>query len=280
MTATRSASVDFAPETSPTIDTRLRAIESTGQPYSPPVPISDVNGLQAALDAKATSPVAHASTTGLTSGDPHTQYQKSAEKGVANGYAALDSGVLVPIAQLPVGTAGTQVAAGNHTHGASGLAASYVGYDAAGASWETLVSQRIYMKQVVLSSAALIASCEAYVQNDGTDAFDEMMAVLYEQITSTSFRLRSLMTGVSISIGPDLHDSSPTPRWVALPWAPIYVLAGTYYLAWVTNVGTPHLQVAYDASPADSYQTAGLADRNGSLSAATGAYSIRALTLA
>ena len=33
--------------------------------------------------------------------DPHTGYQKESEKGAVNGYASLDSGGLVPLAQLP-----------------------------------------------------------------------------------------------------------------------------------------------------------------------------------
>lgn len=43
----------------------------------------------------------HATLSNLTTGDPHTQYQKESEKGVANGYASLDSGGTVPDAQLP-----------------------------------------------------------------------------------------------------------------------------------------------------------------------------------
>lgn len=47
---------------------------------------------------------AHNALTGLTTGDDHTQYQQESEKGVASGYASLDSGVLVPVAQLGTGT--------------------------------------------------------------------------------------------------------------------------------------------------------------------------------
>lgn len=36
--------------------------------------------------------------------DPHTGYQKESEKGVANGYASLGAGTLVPAAQLATGT--------------------------------------------------------------------------------------------------------------------------------------------------------------------------------
>lgn len=38
----------------------------------------------------------------VAAADPHTQYQKESEKGNANGYASLDSGGLVPTAQLPI----------------------------------------------------------------------------------------------------------------------------------------------------------------------------------
>lgn len=50
--------------------------------------------------------------------DGHTiiGLQRSDEKAAANGYAPLDSGILVPIAYLPTGTGGTQVALGNHGH--------------------------------------------------------------------------------------------------------------------------------------------------------------------
>lgn len=55
---------------------------------------------QYALDADVTAAIAaHAAAA-----DPHTGYQQESEKGAANGYAALDSGTLVPVAQLGTGT--------------------------------------------------------------------------------------------------------------------------------------------------------------------------------
>lgn len=48
--------------------------------------------------------IAHSALTGLTTGNDHTQYQLLSGKGVASGYASLDSGVLVPVAQLGTGT--------------------------------------------------------------------------------------------------------------------------------------------------------------------------------
>ena len=60
--------------------------------------------------------IAHSVLTGLTTGDPHTQYQEEDEKGAANGYASLDGTTKVPYAQLPTGTAASTVAIGDHTH--------------------------------------------------------------------------------------------------------------------------------------------------------------------
>jgi hypothetical protein len=42
--------------------------------------------------------------------------EQSTNKGIADGYAGLDAGVKVPIAQLPTGSASNTVAIGNHTH--------------------------------------------------------------------------------------------------------------------------------------------------------------------
>lgn len=42
--------------------------------------------------------------------------ESTANKGAANGYASLDSGTKVPIAQIPTGSTSSTVSLGNHTH--------------------------------------------------------------------------------------------------------------------------------------------------------------------
>jgi len=74
---------------------------------------------------------AHNSLTGLTTGDPHTQYHNDTRgdaryplltsKGAANGIASLDASTKIPIAQVPTGTTSTTVSLGNHTHAHSAL---------------------------------------------------------------------------------------------------------------------------------------------------------------
>lgn len=60
-----------------------------------------------------TDPISHNNLADLTVGDPHTQYALDSDKGAANGYASLDAGTKVPIAQIPTGTSGTTVPLGN-----------------------------------------------------------------------------------------------------------------------------------------------------------------------
>jgi hypothetical protein len=110
--------------TSPTITTPT--ISSTGF----------TSATHAHSAASSGGTIAHSALTGLTSGDPHTQYQKESEKASASGYASLDSSTKVPIAQVPTGTSGSTVALGNHTHNFGGLVArtSDAGYTIAAGS--------------------------------------------------------------------------------------------------------------------------------------------------
>lgn len=59
----------------------------------------------AAAQSAAEATAAAALTAHEAAADPHTGYQKESEKAVANGYASLDAGTLVPFAQLGTGTA-------------------------------------------------------------------------------------------------------------------------------------------------------------------------------
>lgn len=51
--------------------------------------------------------------THAAAADPHTGYQKESERAAASGYASLDAGTKVPLAQLPTGTTAATVALGD-----------------------------------------------------------------------------------------------------------------------------------------------------------------------
>ena len=68
-------------------------------------PFSDITGT--ATDAQIPASIARDTEVAAAisahegAADPHTGYQKESEKGAANGYAPLDSGLLVPVANIP-----------------------------------------------------------------------------------------------------------------------------------------------------------------------------------
>lgn len=74
----------------------------------------------AATQAAAEATAAAAATTHAAAADPHTGYQKETERAAASGYASLDGGTKIPIAQVPTGTSSSTVAFGDavSTHAA------------------------------------------------------------------------------------------------------------------------------------------------------------------
>jgi hypothetical protein len=84
----------------------------------------DATGAAAAAQTAAESFATSAVSTHAAAADPHTGYQKESEKAAASGYASLDVGTKVPIAQLPTGTTGVTVALGD---AAAALDATHAG---------------------------------------------------------------------------------------------------------------------------------------------------------
>jgi hypothetical protein len=62
---------------------------------------TDLRVFGASAGSVSASDISDAITAHEAASDPHPQYQKESEKGSANGYASLDSGGKLPIAQLP-----------------------------------------------------------------------------------------------------------------------------------------------------------------------------------
>lgn len=69
--------------------------------------------------------VSDAVTAHNVAADPHTGYQKESERAAASGYASLDSGTKVPIAQVPTGTTSSTVALGDAPAAALSTAEAY-----------------------------------------------------------------------------------------------------------------------------------------------------------
>jgi hypothetical protein len=125
----------------------------------------------AATQTAAEATAASALSTHAGAADPHSGYQKESEKAAASGYASLDAGSKVPIAQLPTGTSGVTVALGDAaaaldaTHAAA--ADPHTGY-----LKESDVSG-FTTPAVVLGSAAAAGAASTAIRSDSTIvAFD------------------------------------------------------------------------------------------------------------
>lgn len=90
----------------------LGSVTLTGTPTTGQV-VTATSSTAAEWATPSSGVTAHSGLTGLTTGDDHTQYQKESEKGVADGYASLDSSAKVPIAQITTGSTSAAVAIGN-----------------------------------------------------------------------------------------------------------------------------------------------------------------------
>lgn len=98
--------------------------------------IVTLNAADVGADPAGTATGAVATHEGA--GDPHTGYQLESEKSVANGYASLDAGVLVPIAEIPTGSSNTTVSLGDHNHDGAYEVASAVSTHEAGTGVHTI----------------------------------------------------------------------------------------------------------------------------------------------
>jgi hypothetical protein len=164
--------------------------------------------------------------------------------------------------------------------GGGGLAQSFVGYDAAGASWETLTTFRCYYKSITLASAAQFQSIDVYLRpsTDNTALFGVMIA---DDNSGAPGHLIASGGGASHY----LSNSSSMPgaaRWLSIPVG-AYLGAGTYWIGFESN-GTL-FDVAYDGSGNDQYFTASVFTLTGpypsawAITTGTRKYSIRASIL-
>jgi hypothetical protein len=118
------------------------------------------------------------------------------------------------------------------------FAHSVVGYTAAGATSEAMVSRRVYAKRITLDTPALIASIGAYVQSDGLDHVGGLAVALYEDVSGTPGKLldASSMSSVDLLLQSASGAQPTTPRWFDRALA-YDAAAGSYWIA-VMDPGT------------------------------------------
>jgi len=156
--------------------------------------------------------------------------------------------------------------------------ATYVGYNTIGASFETMPQNKIYYKQVVLTSQHLLFSVSAYVKSGNTANADSFAVGILNDNSGPNRTLASSGTN-------SYNYIDTTARWLDTPIC-VLLTAGTYWLAIAQTFVNGTMTIAYDAGGTDPTLTANTGQYAGAdltlvgpTTATTRSFSIRALLL-
>ncbi len=142
------------------------------------------------------------------------------------------------------------------TGGGGGITHSYLGYNTAGGSNETMTAKRVYAKKITVAAAGIITAIYAYVKDDGADHVSSLSAALYADVAGTPGKLLSYVKNPIQSLLPETATSTTAYGWVAIPCG-VYVTAADYWIAVVDFATSNPLVIAYDGSGSDRYYTSG-----------------------
>ena len=189
-------------------------------------PVLELNAPYLSADAAASglsaSPIAGSITGGGTKTVKVdlTAYQQEAEKGQPDGYASLDGDGLVPVDELPVGTAGDEVAAGDHAHTLDALAdvdmtgkadGDVPTWDAATSSWIPSVPGGSFSGD----AGDVPADATGYANSSGTD----VQAILDDFDTAISAAASGgVLNNHSATTAPTVSDDSSDGYAVGSIW--------------------------------------------------------------
>lgn len=159
--------------------------------------------------------------------------------------------------------------------GGGSFTQAYVGRNSVGASYETLVSSRLYMKKITLSAAGLLNSVDVHVKDSGSAQVHSLSAFVMSDSSGTPTSLTAIGSGASLANSLYL---STTARWVALSLG-AWLAAGDYWIG-VCALDAGSVQIAYDATGTDRYVNSGgawLTDAsNYTVTTSSNDYSLRA----
>lgn len=161
----------------------------------------------------------------------------------------------------------------------SGASHSYVGYNTAGGSTQTMTRYRQYMKKVTLSSDGFIMNIGAHIKPSVTVNVMGFTVALLSDNAGTPNEIIGYVPWHAVFSA--LFDNSFS--WVSVP-VNVWCTAGDYWLAVMDIGGGSRLDIAYDGSGADKYYAVGNpwmsgADGGYTATATTKKYSIRASVL-
>ena len=142
--------------------------------------------------------------------------------------------------------------------GGGSLTHTYLGYNTAGGSTETMTQNRVYMKKITLSTGQTILSIDAYLTGQAGDHVGGLGVAVFSDSTGSPLRVRKQAPAVSASVLLESATSTPVARWIGVP-INYYNDSGGSQDVWIAvqDVSPFPNVIAYDTSGTDRYYTAG-----------------------
>lgn len=139
--------------------------------------------------------------------------------------------------------------------GGGSMTHSYIGYNTAGGTTETMTTRRVYATKVTLATAGLITSIGAYCKSDGADHVGGLAVGVFSDNSGTPNLLIAKSPVVNTDSFLETAAATTTARWLHVPLG-FYLTAGDYWLA-VGDMGANPNVIHKDGSGADRYYTSG-----------------------
>lgn len=183
--------------------------------------------------------------------------------------------------QVPTATS-SSAATWQTPSGGGGLSQSFIGYNTAGGSFETLTAKRAFFKSVTLAATSTFQSIDVYMRPSTDNVGGISIMICADNSTAPGVLLAG---NSSAANGFYLSNSASMPgaaRWVSIPIGAT-LAAGTYWIGFMSDQTV--YDVAYDGSGSDQYFTASLFLVTGAyptawaITTGTRKYSIRASIL-
>lgn len=133
--------------------------------------------------------------------------------------------------------------------GGTGVAQSYLGYDAIGASVENMGNWKAYTKTLVVTTPGFLASIQAYVSISSRAGSEAFSALLWSDNAGQPQTLLAMASTTALA------RATGTGRWLAVPIG-IWLGVGTYHIGFGASQ-VNNSQIAYDTGTDITFQSAG-----------------------
>lgn len=135
--------------------------------------------------------------------------------------------------------------------GGGGITHSYLGYNTIGGSTENMTNNRIYLKKITVSTAGIITSIGAYIDQQ-TDHVFGLSAGLWADNSGVPGKIMGYVVNPQDSLLMEIGVATYSPNWVHVPIG-VYATAADYWIGVMGEINAGTQRIYYDGSGSDHY---------------------------